>query len=71
MGQTYRIEIEIDANRIPTLYIDGVQVTLSAASKAALTAGVDLVPYEGVMASGIVPAAKAITLQYLRCSRAA
>ncbi len=71
MGQTYRIEIEIDANRIPTLYIDGVQVALSAASKAALTTGVDLVPYEGVMASGIVPAAKAITLQYLRCSRAA
>ncbi len=71
MGQTYRIEIEIDANRIPTLYIDGVQVALSAASKGALTAGIDLIPYEGVMASGIVPAAKAITLQYLRCGRAA
>ncbi len=70
MGQTYRIQIEIDANRIPSLYIDGEKIELGT-GKAALTSHIDFIPYVGVMASGIVPAAKAITLQSLRCSRAA
>lgn len=68
MGKTYRIEIEIDTNRIPSLWINGQKAVLGDGA-AALSWGIDLIPYVGVAASGVVPAAKAITLEYISCSR--
>jgi hypothetical protein len=68
MGTTYRIEIYVDSNRIPSLYINGQRIDIGTGA-AALSWGIDFIPYVEVAASGIVPAAKAICLEYISCTR--
>lgn len=68
MGTTYRIEIEIDSNRIPSLWINGVKADLGTGA-AALSWGIDFIPHVGVANAGVIPAAKAICLSYIGCSR--
>lgn len=68
MGTTYRIEIAINSDRIPSLWINGQSVEIGT-GKAALSPNIDFIPYVEVAASGIVPAAKAITLEYIACDR--
>lgn len=49
----YRLRIEIDANRCPRIWVNGVEYTnsLSASGRAALTTGISLKPYVGIAAS--------------------
>ncbi len=68
MGTTYRIEIYLDSSRIPSLYINGQKIDIGTGA-AALRWGIDFIPYVFVAASGIVPAAKAICLEYISCTR--
>ena len=64
LSTQYKLEIKIDAQRIPRGYINGVLV----ATAAALTADIDLIPYIGVSADAT--AVKAISVRKLWMSKA-
>ncbi len=69
MGVSYLLEIEVQSDRTVVARINGKEQSIGT-SQAALTAGVDLIPYVGVKAAGVVPAAKAICLSRIGCKRA-
>lgn len=71
----YVLEIQVDVNRIPYFFINGVCVGVGngtdlagvTTSTGALTADIDLIPYVGVMA--LTAAAKAVTIRALICGK--
>ena len=61
----YHLAIYVDADRIATMYINGVLVYTSTA----LTAAAAFKPCIGVAADGAAPGAKAITLYWIKASK--
>jgi hypothetical protein len=63
---SYRLAIEVDADRKVHAYINGVQVT-NAGPLAALTVDIDLIPYIGIQTDAV--GSKTMDIRYLECSR--